>query len=308
MMRRVVLAGVIAVVVLATSCVPQESQPFTVRTKVELPAACPPGGGPAVPPTTIVANNRGSRLIAPAGYRPGVKYPLVITLHGFVVGAQLWEMVTQMGQTAADHGYWALVPQGSDPGPRWAIPGGLQYPTDDIGWIDALVQQTAATVCVNRHRIFAVGHSAGGAMAVGLSCELPWRFRAIMSVSGANLTTPCPDAAPTDALIMHGTADTFAPPTGQTLPFLPPVGLTLAQAIASFATRNRCALGPVATAVTPTVTRTTYSCGGHRLEFWSIAGGGHSWSGSALSFDAITGPTDYSISATKVALDFFDAS
>jgi poly(3-hydroxybutyrate) depolymerase len=145
-------------------------------------------------------------------------------------------------------------------------------------------------------------------MAVGLSCELPWRFRAIAASGGSNLTSLCPDAGATDALILHGSADPIAPVSGNTIPFTPPVGLSVDEVVASFATRNSCEPTPTATPITPSVIDDHYSCDGHRLDYWRIEGAGHTWAGAQIALDAITGPTDRSFSATAAVLEYFDAS
>lgn len=306
--RRSVLVGCVAIVGLNSACTPPATTQATPRVNVALAVGCPTGGGPAVPPAQITADGRMSSLRAPTNYRPGVAYPLLVSLHPFTVGPGGWEAISLLGQAASGRGYWTLIPEGSPPGPRWAVPGGLDYGVDDIGWVDDLLHETANTVCVAGDRVFAAGYSAGAAMAVGLSCELPWRFRAVMAVAGSNLTLTCPTSGPTTALIMHGTADPIAPPTGQAIEFLPPLGIGVTDVVSSFAARNGCVGGPTTSAASSSVTVSRYSCAGHATEFWSVLGGGHTWPGSPVNLDFVNGPTDQSISATTTALDYFDAS
>lgn len=308
MFRRSILVGCVVIVGLAAACAPPATTQVTPRINVALAGGCPAGGGPVVPPTEITADGRVSSLRAPTNYEPGVAYPLLVSLHPFTIGPGAWDAISLLGQAAADRGYWTLIPEGSAPGPRWAVPGGLDYGVDDIGWVDHLLHETANTVCVAADRVFAAGYSAGAAMAVGLSCELPWRFRAVMAVAGANLTLTCPMSGPTAALILHGTGDPIAPPTGQTLEFLPPLGLPVTDVVASFAARNGCVGEPTTSAASVSVTVSRYSCAGHATEYWSVLGGGHTWPGSPINLDFVTGPTDQSISATTIALDFFDQS
>lgn len=308
-MRRSIAVLVMVVGVVAAACAPQvPTKPLTVRPVTPLPAACPDGGGPAVPPQTITAQNRNAALRAPANYQPGVAYPLLVSLHPFILDHDAWETYSGLGVAAAARGYWVLAPKGSDPGPRWNVPGGLETGIDDIGWIDELIRTAADTVCVDGDRVFAAGFSAGAAMSVGLTCELPGRFAAIAGSGGTNLTTPCPGSGPVDAMILHGTADPIAPPSGNTIEFTPPVGLDVATVVATFATRNACSPTPTTTSLTPSATVDTYACGAHRLEFVSMLGGGHTWAGSEIPLDIVTGPTDRSFSATSLVLDFFGAT
>ena len=293
----------------ATACVSQiPVRTYPPRTEVALPTSCPTGGGPVTPPTGLFADGRPSELFAPANYRPGTAYPLLVSLHPFILDPYSWEPYSGLAAAASARGYWVLVPAGSEPGPRWAVPGGLDTGPDDVGWIDRLIQETANLVCVDPHRVFAAGFSAGAAMSVGLSCELPWRFRAIAGSGGSNLTSLCPDSGPTDALILHGTADPIAPPSGNTIPFTPPVNLSVDSVIANFGRRNGCDPTPTVSNPTASVVRDRYSCGSHRLEYWRMIGAGHTWSGAKFPLELVAGPTDRSFSATTTVLDFFDAS
>jgi len=301
--------GIAATVLSLGACAPIPSQPFTDRGALPaLPAACPNPAGPTVAPATITALGRSSRLVAPVGYQPGVAYPLLVSLHPFILDSDAWETYSGLGAAASGRGYWVLQPRGSEPGPRWSVPGGLETGIDDIGWIDALIQETASAVCVDRDRIFAAGFSAGAAMAVGLSCELPGRFAAVAGSGGTNLTSLCPDAGPVDALIIHGSADPIAPLAGSEIIFAPPIGLSVNKVVANFAGRNGCGATPSALLLTPTVTVDRYSCGSHRLDYFRIQGAGHTWAGSPISLDIVTGPTDRSLSATSAVLDFFGAT
>ena len=301
-----VALGATALLALA-ACSPPVAPPVE-RTQQPLPAACPSGGGPVTPPATVGVGPRLTVLVPPANYQPGVKYPLLVSFHPFLLDQTSWENYSLLGHNASARGYWTLIPRGSDPGPRWSAAGGPDYGVDDVGYIDDLIVNTASTVCVDRDRIFAAGFSAGAAMSVGLSCELPWRFRAVVASGGSNLTSVCPGVGPTDALIIHGTADGFAPLDGNTSAPVPPKGITVDSVVANFAVRNGCGATPTPVVKTPTVTRQVYSCSGQRLEYWPVQGMGHTWASAAFPLDLVTGPTDTTFSATKEALDFFDAS
>lgn len=304
--RTVAMLIVMCVAGLLTACTPA-TQPAQLRQRVAL-TSCRAISAPGVPPATIDVDGRSSLLYAPVNYSPGVAHPLLVSLHPFLLGPEAWEDYSGLARAATEHGYWVLLPGGSDPGPRWAVPGGLAGGPDDIAWLDQLIVRTAATVCVDPSRVFAAGFSAGAAMAVALSCELPWRFAAVAASGGSNLTSLCPDAGPTDALILHGSADPIAPLTGSTVVFAPPLGLAVDNVIANFADRNHCRPTPRVISHTATLTIDHYHCGRHRLDYWRELGAGHTWAGAGVSLDAVTGPTDHSFSATTAVLDYFDAS
>ena len=300
MLRRLITTAGLACLLAATACVP--TNPSRLRTVESLSTTC--DGGDV--PTHVSVDGRSARLFAPPGADDGTPRPLLVSLHPFLLGADAWEEYSALAASAAERGMFVLLPEGIEAGPRWSVPGGVASETDDIAFIDALIAETANTVCIDGDRVFAAGFSAGAALAVGLSCELPGRFRAVAGSGGANLTSLCPDAAPTSAMILHGTADPVVPLTGNDVPFTPPTGLHLDSVAASFATRNGCGPRPAADLRSPTLAVTTYSCASAQFVDVRVQGMGHTWAGGNGLVDLFVGPGDSSFSATNLVLDFFD--
>lgn len=236
--------------------------------------------------------------------------PLLVSLHPFALGPEQWESYSELAAAAATRGYVVVTPLGSDPGPRWAVPGGLVSEADDIGFVSALLDRLEDGTCVDRNREFAAGFSAGAAMAQALSCTLPWRIAGVAGSGGTNLTSLCPDAPGTDVLVLHGTADPIAPPTGSTVIFAPPLGLPVTDVVATDAARAGCDPAPVTSQPFPSVTQQTYvGCTeGRRVEYRSMIGAGHTWAGTSnVILELVGGPTNQDFSATDAVLDFFDA-
>jgi polyhydroxybutyrate depolymerase len=298
------MAALAAVAIIAGAGCTVATRATTVRTPTTVTSQCP---GPAVAPTSVTANGRTARLTPPANYDPSVSYPLLVSLHPFVLNANQWEIYSGLAAHAASRGYWVLSPNGSQPGPRWAVPGGLELGPDDVGHIDALITATAAATCFDTGRIFAAGFSAGAAMAVGLSCELPWRFKGVAASGGANLTSTCPNAAPVATFILHGAVDSIAAPSGSTVIFAPPLGLSVAKVLTSVATRNGCTAPAATTAITTSVIETKYTCTAAPLVYWSMLHTGHTWAGASIPLDLVTGPTNHSFSASSAVVDFFNS-
>lgn len=236
--------------------------------------------------------------------------PLLVSLHPFTLGPEAWEAYSGLGRAAAQRGYVAVTPLGSDPGPRWAVPGGLPTELDDVGFVAALLDHIEDSLCVDRNREFAAGFSAGAAMAQAVSCTLPLRFRAVAGSGGVNLTSLCPASPPTDVFVLHGTADAIAPLTGSTVVFAPPLGLPVADVVANDAARAGCDPVPAAGSPVAGVRSATYAgcADGHRVQYWQMQGAGHSWAGTTGLLSLIVGPTLQSFSATATVLDFFDAT
>lgn len=320
--RRVALAlaGVVAVVTAA--CAPPPSPPPSVLPQ-------PPGRG--IVAGTVVAPSSGCGN--PDGLPPGrstislewqglarralvqtptsapYAAPLLVSLHPFALGPEGWDSYARLSGRAADRGYVVVTPLGSDPGPRWAVPGGLATGIDDIGFVNHLIDVIEDRACINRNREFAAGFSAGAAMAQALSCTVPWRFRAVAGSGGTNLTDLCPASPPTDVMILHGTADPIAPLSGSEVVFAPPLGLPVSDVVATDAARAGCDPVPVVDQRAPTVQVSTFQgCGDHRVEYWSLQGSGHTWAGTSGLLDLFAGPTNTDVSATEVVLAFFDAT
>ena len=234
--------------------------------------------------------------------------PLLVSLHPFSVGAEAWDGYSGLAAAATARGYLVVTPEGSAPGPRWAVPGGLATGADDLGFLTALLDLVEDTACVDRNREFAAGFSAGAAMAQALSCTMPWRIAAVAASGGANLTELCPESPPTDVMVLHGTADPIAPTTGSYVVFAPPLGLDLGRVVATDAARAGCDTAPTISEPLPAlrVSRHVGCTGGVRVEQWEMLGAGHTWAGAASGLDLLLGPTATGFSATEGVLDFFD--
>jgi polyhydroxybutyrate depolymerase len=234
----------------------------------------------------------------------------VVSLHPFLVTPEAWEAYSGLAAAAVARGDVVLTPLGSDPGPRWAVPGGLASDANDLAFIAALLDHVEDDGCVDRNRVFAAGFSAGAAMAQAVSCTMPERFAAVAGSGGVNLTALCPDAPGTSALVLHGTADPIAPPGGSQVPFAPPLGLSVDAVVAQNAERAGCTAVPEVDRPSPSVVRSRYrDCtDGRRVIALSLVGAGHTWAGAPNPLlELVTGPTATELSATEAVLDFFHA-
>lgn len=88
---------------------------------------------------------------------------------------------------------------------------------DDVSRLLAMVDDLAAQGMGDAGRLYVIGHSNGGGMAMRLACAAPDRIAGIAVVATkVLLAAPCehPDA-PVPALFLHGTADDIAPHGGR---------------------------------------------------------------------------------------------
>jgi len=186
-------------------------------------AATPVEPGGSVTVTLEVGDlEREYRLHLPTGYAPDSPAPLVLVIHGYTGIAEKTEMeYTSFRSSSDENGYVAVFPQGTgfevdgqlvtswndlacnaSPGPAGPIctDGAFDYPTppecgepsecdwctchDDLAFIDALLDELEATLCIDRDRVFATGVSNGGMFIHRLGCDLPHRFAAVAPVAG----------------------------------------------------------------------------------------------------------------------------
>ncbi|MFE7854226.1 ricin-type beta-trefoil lectin domain protein [Streptomyces sp. NPDC057403] len=104
----------------------------------------------------------------------------------------------------AGNGTIFVAPQGIGNG--WANSGG-----QDIAFVDAMVSQIEAGLCVDTTQLFAAGFSYGGAMSYALACSRATVFRAVAVYSGANLSGCNGGNQPIAYMGLHGIRDNVLP-------------------------------------------------------------------------------------------------
>jgi polyhydroxybutyrate depolymerase len=89
-----------------------------------------------------------------------------------------------------------------------------RWDVDDIGFVEAIIEQTAKAYAIDRKRVFVTGHSNGGQISYRLLLERPDLVAGVAAVS-SNL--PAPDNmdcaiknVPTPVMVINGTADPVA--------------------------------------------------------------------------------------------------
>ena len=85
---------------------------------------------------------------------------------------------------------------------------------DDVGFVEALIDELSATYNVDSSRIYAVGGSMGGMFSFELACQLPDTFAAVAAMSGSMTpitSNQCELARPIPILQIHSTDDPLVP-------------------------------------------------------------------------------------------------
>ncbi len=162
------------------------------------------------------------RLYLPKGLAQNA--PLVMVLHGS--GQNGAQIRTETGygfeRLADQHGFGVVYPSGkafdwndcSKTG-DFLVNG---HASNDLHYLNTLVDRLVAAHGFNPQRVFATGVSAGGFMSLRLALESPQRFRAVAAVS-ANVPAAgnfkCkPVASGVSVLLMNGSADPLVPYAG----------------------------------------------------------------------------------------------
>jgi len=82
---------------------------------------------------------------------------------------------------------------------------------DDVGFVEAVIDDVSEEHDVDERRIFAFGHSNGGMMSYRPARELADRVAAVAVVSGTLALETCVPEEPTSVLHVHGTVDGTIP-------------------------------------------------------------------------------------------------
>jgi polyhydroxybutyrate depolymerase len=159
-------------------------------------------------------------LYVPRGLTKGA--PLIVAMHGSGENGSRMRIQTGYGfdRLADKYGFAVVYPDGYEG--YWNgcnIVGDYSANTlsiDDVGFLTHLVDKLAGDIGVDRSKVFAMGISRGGSMALRLALETPSAFRAVASVSDsvpapANFKCKPAGHGTSSVMIMNGTSDPIVP-------------------------------------------------------------------------------------------------
>jgi polyhydroxybutyrate depolymerase len=113
--------------------------------------------------------------------------------------------LTRMDAAADAHGFITVYPKGHDE--TWDAGSccglAMNVGIDDTRFIAALLDDLASRVCVDTHRVYAVGHRNGGQFAQRLACELSTRIAAVGSVEGQLALASCAPTRAVPVMLVH---------------------------------------------------------------------------------------------------------
>jgi len=167
---------------------------------------------------TIGGRDRVFLTYVPRSLKPGA--PLLIMFHGGGGDGPMARLGTGgvYDRLADRDGFVVVYPYGvgsslntcrkaqSNVARRWDV--------DDVGFVEAIIEQTARAYAIDRKRVFATGHSNGGQISYRLLLERPDLVAGVAAVS-SNLPAPdnmdcMPKNVATPVMTINGTADPVA--------------------------------------------------------------------------------------------------
>ena len=232
--------------------------------------------------------------------------PLVLVLGGYKDTADTTAQLTRFDAFASTNNFVVVYPEGI--GLSWNAGfccGHSGYGSDDVGFLNAVIDQVQNDYRIDATRVYAVGFSSGAFMAYRLACEDASRIAGVGSVAGATLLESCHPAKPVTVIEVNGTADPQVPfqggevmPTGTADQPIP----SSANLAAGWAKLDGCPATPTVQTKGPVTTTTWTACqAATGVTLIAVEGGDHSWFAPSL------GPIDGAIDATDAIWQFLNS-
>jgi polyhydroxybutyrate depolymerase len=157
----------------------------------------------------------------PAGYDSSNSYPLIFAMHG---GGQLGyegiEGQSELSELSDSENFIVVYPEGIRTlGFRtWnagdCCPAATTLQTDDVGFINSLLEKLKLEISVNSKKVYATGFSNGGQLAYKLANTYPDKFAAVSSVAGVLQDFPFNPTRKVPIIHFHSYQDSTAPYNG----------------------------------------------------------------------------------------------
>ena len=284
-----------------------------VRRSSWLPAAVPAG---TISHGTLSFDGveRTYRLYVPADLPDG-PVPLFIGLHGGTGWGDQFAQTDHIEGLAESNGFIVVHPDGvkqaaGGPGGVWN--GGVccgvavRDDVDDVGFINALIDQLEIDYPVDADRVYAFGHSNGAIMSYRLACESADRIVGVGIFAGTLGVDPCTPTQPVSVMHVHGTADTNLPLAGGVGPDslagvdfpVPKEGFDVLSQVQGCPAPSTTTVGDV------TVDRREPCTGAAAMEFVTIESATHAWPGGTPIRTPASGPGYAGYDATTEIVAF----
>ena len=246
------------------------------------------------------------KLHVPASYSPNTKTALVIALHGYTSSATDIENGIGLNEKADKEGFIVVYPNGlrypwtaSNP-QAWNAGGpyeGWTQGTDDVGFIDQMIELICKYYTIDRNKIYVTGHSNGSFMTYRLGYELSNKIAAIATHSGQMVYMPA--EAPGNKihiLHLHAADDGIVPYSGGLSGQI--LYSSVDNVLSHWAAWYSCGLQPDTTFKNSDYMIKEWGCSGNtEIKLYLLNRGGHSWFNTSNS----------GVQANDIIWDFFKA-
>lgn len=259
---------------------------------------------------TVGGLDRSYTLRLPSIYDGTTPLPLVICMHGGAGSGPQVENQSQLTAKAEQEGFIIVYPEGTGTIRTWNAGGccgaAVNNNADDVGFIDALLDELIANHAIDTTRIYATGMSNGGFMSYRLACELSERIAAIAPVSASMTIAVCQPTRSVPVISFHSYQDS-------SVPYLGGVGDGVSNhynspqdsVLTAFALHADCTMlrDTLQHDATMTVVRWhECDCQQEMLQYMT-QDGGHSWPGGTGT--VIGDPPSTAVSANELMWEFF---
>lgn len=154
----------------------------------------------------------------PQDYNNSVSYPLIFAMHGGgALGYEGVEGQSQLSELSDSENFIVVYPEGLEQiGFRtWnagdCCPSASIIGTDDVGFINALLEKLKLELAINDRKVYATGFSNGGQLAYKLANRYPNKFAAVSAVAGVLQDFPFNPTRKVPIIHFHSYQDATAP-------------------------------------------------------------------------------------------------
>ncbi|MBN1580516.1 MAG: polyhydroxybutyrate depolymerase, partial [Anaerolineae bacterium] len=243
--------------------------------------------------------------------------PVVLVFHGGGGNAENVQWMIGFTATADAENFIVVYPNGTgrlkDKLFTWN--GGtccgyaVSEAVDDVGFVEALIEDLAGVASIDRQRIYATGMSNGAMMSYRLACELSDVTAAIGPVAATQNVDLCEPERPVPVIHFHGDNDQHAPYEGGVgAESLAGVDFASVEETIDFWVKHNGCMADPQEKQTGDIVHTVYAdCDqGADVELYTVVGGGHAWPGGKPGWPGGDEPTQ-DISANELMWAFFQA-
>ncbi|MER6304786.1 PHB depolymerase family esterase [Streptomyces sp. NPDC001657] len=245
--------------------------------------------------------------------------PLIIAFHGRGSTASYLREQTRLDEDARARGMLIAYPEGL----RKLWGAGTQAtarrpdPDLDVRFTKALIAELVRTERADPKRVYVVGFSNGGSMALRMAAQSPGLLAGAAAVSGELPTgkAAVKPTGPVPLMMIYGADDPVRPLAGMPHPSPAPAGeepVTPTMSAHDSAAAFAAAGGATASAPSTTKAEAGYDrtvwrlpAPGATVQLLVMHDAGHSWPGSRIKPPAGFGRTSTALNATRTILDFF---